>query len=230
MIEFLYSSNEWMVSWHENGGGGAGVALIASTVVLYGWTFAALGMLFYYFGGCSVNDAVTSITLIIVVVVTAMSLLHPDLRNESAGLLTAALVSGYCAYLNWSAASSEPVDCVSHVFVRGNKNGATDIIAIAVMLLIVAVACLSSSREQKAFDMSSGDEANFVPALSHSIFALSSMYVAMLFTGWETKKALSNGAFDVSWWSVWVKLSTLYLCAGLYIWTLVAPRLLQDRF
>lgn len=60
------------------------------------------------------------------------------------------------------------------------------------------------------------------------IFALASMYVGMLMTGWGTG-TIQKDLIDVGWTSVAVKTAAQWVAAGLYMWTLVAPILLEDR-
>jgi len=62
----------------------------------------------------------------------------------------------------------------------------------------------------------------------HLIFALASMYIAMLMTGWGVG-AEEKDLLDVGWFSVWVKLVSQWLTTALYLWTLVAPALFPDR-
>lgn len=62
----------------------------------------------------------------------------------------------------------------------------------------------------------------------HLIFALASMYSAMLLSGW-TSSSESADLIDVGWTSVWVRICSEWFTAGLYIWTLVAPWLFPDR-
>ncbi|URD93716.1 Serine incorporator (Serinc) [Musa troglodytarum] len=63
----------------------------------------------------------------------------------------------------------------------------------------------------------------------HLIFALASMYSAMLLTGWSGSISDSSELIDVGWTSVWVRICTEWATAVLYIWTLVAPLVLPDR-
>ncbi|CAG9461663.1 unnamed protein product [Pedinophyceae sp. YPF-701] len=65
-------------------------------------------------------------------------------------------------------------------------------------------------------------------AFFHAIFALASMYIAMLMTGWGSADE-ESGLVDVGWASVWVKGATVLATAGLYTWSLVAPSLFPDR-
>lgn len=63
----------------------------------------------------------------------------------------------------------------------------------------------------------------------HLIFALASMYSAMLLSGWTSSSSDSTELTDVGWTSVWVRICTEWVTAGLYVWTLVAPLLFPDR-
>ena len=63
----------------------------------------------------------------------------------------------------------------------------------------------------------------------HFIFALASMYLAMLMTGWGLRNAEDAEEVDVGWASVWVKMASLWVTSALYTWSLVAPAVLPDR-
>lgn len=78
-------------------------------------------------------------------------------------------------------------------------------------------------------------------AFFHVIFAVAAMYVAMLLTNWNTVHSVSGGGdygdddgelvrIGQSLAAVWVKAVSAWVCALLYIWTLVAPVLMPDRF
>lgn len=63
----------------------------------------------------------------------------------------------------------------------------------------------------------------------HLIFALASMYSAMLLTGWTSSTKDSEELVDVGWSSVWVRICTEWITAALYVWTLLAPIFFPDR-
>ena len=67
-------------------------------------------------------------------------------------------------------------------------------------------------------------------AFFHFIYAIASMYVAMLLTNWDTLKK-TDGVVTIgqSWQSVWIKIVTSWLTIVLYLWTLWAPIALPDR-
>jgi len=64
----------------------------------------------------------------------------------------------------------------------------------------------------------------------HLIFALASMYTAMLFTGWGTASEMEKDRIDIGWASVWIKTTAEWVMSFLYAWTLVAPAMFPDRF
>ena len=78
-----------------------------------------------------------------------------------------------------------------------------------------------------------GALSDFVP-ISYSyfqfylVFALASMYLAMLMTGWGSGTE-EKDQIDVGWTSVWVKTVSQWVAGGVYCWTLIAPALFPDR-
>lgn len=70
---------------------------------------------------------------------------------------------------------------------------------------------------------------SYVYSFFHLIFALASMYSAMLLTGWGNASVSEQDIIDVGWPSVWVRICTLWFTAGLYAWSLIAPAIFPDR-
>ncbi|GBG63476.1 hypothetical protein CBR_g38094 [Chara braunii] len=63
----------------------------------------------------------------------------------------------------------------------------------------------------------------------HIIFALASMYSAMLLTGWGREATEGTEIIDVGWTSVWVKMGSQWVTVLLYVWSLMAPLIFPDR-
>jgi len=70
----------------------------------------------------------------------------------------------------------------------------------------------------------------------HVIFAIASMYVAMLLTDWNVVSDISKspdpnniyiGRSEVA---MWMRVVSSWICMLLYIWSLIAPVLMPDRF
>jgi len=72
----------------------------------------------------------------------------------------------------------------------------------------------------------------------HIIFALGAMYVAMLLTDWNvvsknpisTPDAPNNVYIGRSEVAMWMRIVSSWVCMILYMWSLIAPVLLPDRF
>ena len=66
-------------------------------------------------------------------------------------------------------------------------------------------------------------------SLFHVMFALATLYVMMTLTNWYSPGNDIRESISGNMSAVWVKIVSSWLCAGIYIWTLVAPVLLPDR-
>lgn len=72
------------------------------------------------------------------------------------------------------------------------------------------------------------DEVAYSWSLFHLMFALATLYVMMCLTNWYSPKSDLSTVSENSA-AMWVKITSSWMCAALYIWTLVAPIVLQDR-
>lgn len=84
-----------------------------------------------------------------------------------------------------------------------------------------------SGKGRKVWD-NEEDGVSYSWSFFHFMFALASLYVMMTLTNWykpdgDEKKLLQNDS------SMWIKILSSWVCAGLYVWTLVAPIILPDR-
>jgi len=62
----------------------------------------------------------------------------------------------------------------------------------------------------------------------HFMLFLASLYIMMTLTNWYSPDS-SYQTMTSRWPSVWVKMSSSWLCVALYVWTLVAPLVLVNR-
>lgn len=67
------------------------------------------------------------------------------------------------------------------------------------------------------------------PDAFHLIFALASMYMAMLFTNWQVSSNTTKFELGTGWTSTWITMGSKWFCELLYLWTVVAPAVLRDR-
>ncbi|XP_050358276.1 probable serine incorporator isoform X2 [Nymphalis io] len=80
-------------------------------------------------------------------------------------------------------------------------------------------------EETKVFD-NEGDDVAYSWTFFHVVFALASLYIMMTLTNWynpSSQLSKENVA------SMWIKITSSWLCVGLYVWTLVAPAVFPDR-
>jgi len=85
------------------------------------------------------------------------------------------------------------------------------------------------SVDRDAISVEDYEPVSYNYAFFHLTFALASMYIAMLMTGWSSSEDIEANTVDVGWASVWVKMSYQWITGLLYTWTLLAPILMPGR-
>ncbi|KAK8971007.1 hypothetical protein KSP40_PGU020020 [Platanthera guangdongensis] len=179
------------------------------------------------------------------------------LKQVNGSLLPASFISVYCAYLCYSALSSEPGDYECNGLDNHSKQVSTATLILGMLTTVLSVVYSAvragssttflsppsspksgSSKPLIEGEMESGKietkrsdprPVTYSYFFFHLIFALASMYSAMLLTGWSSPTAGSSERVNVGWTSVWIRICTQWATAALYLWTLVAPLILPDR-
>lgn len=119
---------------------------------------------------------------------------------------------------------------------RNAKTGKSDALYAAVESGALPASALDSDDDDDGDDAHDDERhgAVYDYAFFHFIFAVASMYIAMLLTNWTTvtENAKEENLIIVgqSYNSVWVKVVSSWVCIALYAWTLVGPVVLPDRF
>lgn len=252
VIILLDATHSWNDSWVAKDEQKWYAALLAVSVVCYLATYGFSIVLFIWFNP-SGHDCGLNIFFIVTTMVLAFAFaiiaLHPKVNGS---LLPASVISVYCAYVCYTGLVSEPRDYVCNGLLKSKAvTTSTLILGMLTTVLSVLYSALragssttflsppSSPRagdkkpllESDDVESSKGKEARPVSysySFFHLIFALASMYSAMLLSGW-TSTSETPHLIDVGWTSVWVRICTEWATAGLYIWSLIAPLLLTDR-
>ncbi|KAL9407083.1 hypothetical protein Peur_004055 [Populus x canadensis] len=253
LLDFVHGWNDKWVGYDEQFWY---AALFAVSFVCYVGTFAFSGLLFHWFTAsgqdCGLNTFFI-VTTLIFVFVFAIIALHPAVNGS---VLPASVISLYCMYLCYSGLSSEPREYECNGLHRHSKAVSTSTLTIGLLTTVLSVVYSavragssttllsppSSPRagadkpllplDNKPSEKEEKEKAKPVTysySFFHIIFSLSSMYSAMLLTGWSISVGESGKLVDVGWPSVWVRILTGWATAGLYIWSLVAPILFPDR-
>lgn len=256
VIMLLDATHSWNDSWVAKDEQKWYVALLVISVVCYLAAFTFSGILFIWFNpsghDCGLNVFFIVMTLILALAFAIIAL-HPKVNGS---FLPASVVSVYCAYLCYTGLSSEPRGYECNGLHKKSKAVTTSTLVLGMLTTVLSVlysalragsstTFLSPPSSPRAGgttpllqsdDPESGKEKKVAEArpvtysytFFHLIFALASMYSAMLLSGW-TSSSESSDYIDVGWTSVWVRICTEWVTAGLYVWSLVAPLILPDR-
>ncbi|XP_028759956.1 probable serine incorporator [Neltuma alba] len=253
LLDFVHS---WNDAWVEKDEQKWYVALLVISIGCYLAAFTLSGILFIWFDpsghDCGLNIFFLVMTMIIALAIGIISL-HPQVNGS---LLPASVISLYCAYVCYTGLSSEPHDYACNGL--GNSKAVTVSTLVLGLLTTVLSVLYSALRAGsstsflsppsspksggkkpllEAEEMEEGkgkkeekdaEPVSYSYSFFHLIFALASMYSAMLLSGW-TSSSDSSGLVDVGWTSVWVRICTEWATAALYVWTIVAPVVLPDR-
>ncbi|RXH80354.1 hypothetical protein DVH24_041501 [Malus domestica] len=215
------------------------------------------GVLFIWFNP-SGEDCGLNIFFIVMTMILAFGFaviaLHPKVNGS---LLPASVISVYSAYVCYTALSSEPHGYACNGLHHSKAVSlSTLLLGMAMTVLSVLYSALRAGSSTNFLSPPSsprGGAAEKTPLLDgkeleegkekndkevkpvgysytffHLIFALASMYSAMLLSGW-TSSSESSDLIDVGWTSVWVRICTEWVTAALYVWSLIAPILIPDR-
>mmetsp|Transcript_33257 Transcript_33257/g.48880 ORF Transcript_33257/g.48880 Transcript_33257/m.48880 type:complete len:485 (+) Transcript_33257:113-1567(+) len=280
LIDLAYN---WNDSWVEKSNQaeqeepGSGkkwlAAILVSCAILYIGSIVGIGILFYYFQGCAINNIFLAITLLLIVLATIL-----QMTGDEASLLTSGLISAYAVYLSFASVSRNPNgECNPKL---GEESIVNIVFGVGFTLLSLAWTGYSYTAETTLgagdsvggmednslihnsnpeegpseikgvvtnsdgvenygtnIEDGEGNRTNEADASSsvaswklNLILVLVSCFFAMSLTGWGAIGAGGNAANpEVSKVSMWMIIASQWLMMLLYMWTVVAPRLLPDR-
>lgn len=257
--------------------------LVGGTLSMYIGVIIMTIIMYIYFAqqGCSMNQTVITINLILVILVTGFSL-SPIVQefNPNAGLAQASMCCVYCTYLVMSACLSEPDDKLCNPLVRSSGTRNFTVIMGAVMTFAAVAYTTTRAAANSAFShetmpsdtllttqpsersqmryeaLKQAVEEGSLPAsvlaeeegmpfeeeesqytkynyvLFHIIFFLATQYIAALLTINVASESGEGGFVPVgrTYFNTWLKIASSWVCYGLYLWTLVAPIVIPERF
>lgn len=212
--------------------------MITIAVVSYAISLAGIIAMYFFFAphaSCSLNIFLITFTLILIVIFSLISF-HPSV---TAGPMTSGLMGVYLVYLCWSAIMSQPFTQQCNTRPRQSGQGEwVDIIGLVIAIGSIALSVYATGIDSRCFALHPGgkdednpesNEVEYGYGFFHLVFALGSMYLAMLFIGWDLRSTQARWSVDSGWISMWVKLALEWLSAALYGWALVAPHILKNR-
>ncbi|KAM3707444.1 hypothetical protein ACB098_02G027800 [Castanea mollissima] len=255
LLDFTHA---WNDAWVEKDEQKWYIALLVISIGCYIIAFTFSGILFIWFNpsgeDCGLNVFFIVMSMILAFAFAIIAL-HPAVNGS---LLPASVISLYCAYVCYTGLSSEPRDYVCNGLNNTKAVTTSTLILgmLTTVLSVLYSALRAGSSTTFLSPPSSPKSGGKKPLLEeeeleegkekekktdaevrpvsysymffHLIFALASMYSAMLLSGW-TSSSESSDLIDVGWTSVWVRICTEWVTAALFVWSLVAPLIFPDR-
>ncbi|KAG7304475.1 hypothetical protein JYU34_011419 [Plutella xylostella] len=275
IVDFAHSwAERWVSNYDETESRGWYAALLLAMMSCYALTLTGIVLLYVYYtkaDGCDLSKFFISINLILIVIMSAVSILPAVQEHQPrSGLLQSSVVSLYVVFLTWSALSNGDSQCNSiaggneetpagRYWASFDKQSIIGLVIWACSVLYSSIRTASNSSkitmsqhilakegggqgglidneeggdggeagasDTKVFD-NEGDGVAYSWTFFHIVFALATLYIMMTLTNWynpSSQLSKENVA------SMWIKITSSWLCVGLYLWTLVAPALLPDR-
>jgi len=247
IIATVYEINEYLVEKAEERRAGA-VALIVGTIVAFALAVATFTVSFsrYDCDGDKTTIAANSMAIVFVVICCGFSLME-DIRG---GLFTSAIVALYVAYLMASASMERSKTCNSiadNATMQGTDEEIIEIVGFIVQLAVVALSAFKAASGHKRFQGvahitdDDDDHGSAAYTFFHGVFLVASMHAACLLVGWvkvtqeEDSSSNADGTTttttisSTTTESFWIKATCAYFTAFLYLWSLIAPKVLPDR-
>ncbi|TMW58534.1 hypothetical protein Poli38472_010093 [Pythium oligandrum] len=230
-------------------------AYIAIVFVLGAGSTAAIVIMFKWFSGCDLNVAFIILTIFAAVVITVLSVLS----WVNVGLLPAAAVTAYLVMMCYQAVHSNPDEtCTGTDLSTISPHGKSVLLnATLAALTITWTSWRTSATNTKLFtltpfattetktfdeqdvkdlaDIEAGEEGDVVNSNPHAVpeyqfhilMVLASFYMAMTLTNWGSANGLDTDDDQVA--TMWVKISSQWVAAAIFLWTLVAPAVFPGR-
>ncbi|KAI4369730.1 hypothetical protein MLD38_018144 [Melastoma candidum] len=206
------------------------IGLVMSTV-FYAAALGGIAAMFkFYAFGQPLNVFFIAWTLILLVVMMAISL-HSKVNR---GLLSSGIMGSYVVFLCWSAIRSEPAIQKSETRRQANHHDWSTILSFLIGICAIVMATFSTGIDSESFQfrkdtMKLEDDVPYKYEFFHLVFSLGAMYFAMLFICWNLKHSSKKWIIDVGWASTWVKIVNEWLAATIYLWQLISPVVIQVR-
>ena len=196
--------------------------------------------------GDKTTIAANSMAIVFVVICCGFSLME-DIRG---GLFTSAIVALYVAYLMASASMERSKTCNSiadNATMQGTDEEIIEIVGFIVQLAVVALSAFKAASGHKRFQGvahitdDDDDHGSAAYTFFHGVFLVASMHAACLLVGWvkvtqeEDSSSNADGTTttttisSTTTESFWIKATCAYFTAFLYLWSLIAPKVLPDR-
>jgi len=253
LLDFALSWNSNMMEKADEAGGlDRGIwgnkwllIILLLSILLFGFSFSGIGVMYHYFAGCSDTNAILSITLI-----TSLACTVVQCASAQGSILTSSIMTSYFTYICFSAITLNP-SATCNPTLAGSAQTLSAAIGMAITLLSLiwttrttvikipaSLHVLENDPEERAASRDSRVSASNMntPQLRSLlqeisvIFVLISCYYAMVLTNWATLQAnYSMSSAKTGEAAMWLQASSIWIAAAFYCWNLLAQKLFPDR-
>ncbi len=144
MLVVCYKINDTLVgNYDRDANACSGIILIGVTGVLNIANLTFVGLMYYWFSGCTVNIFLISITVLSGIAFIVLVLFK---KREDASILTSSMVFTYCLYLQWSALASDE-STVCNPFLDSAQNTVFQI-ALGLFFTMASLFVISASTKK----------------------------------------------------------------------------------
>jgi len=174
LIGFSFDWNDRWVSNSEIENAGSSIWLymiVTCVILLYVGTFSGIVLLYMNFS-CSTSKAVTTVTLIAVLILTGLTLMREKITGEPGAALPAAVISAYITYLAWAALVSHPdLSC------KPNSLSSTDgVIGVGAVIFALSLAWGANQSSESARSIMQGSKSVAEPSEVHNDQSAAGLY------------------------------------------------------
>eukprot|EP00271_Cylindrocystis_brebissonii_P004734 TRINITY_DN16568_c0_g1_i1.p1 TRINITY_DN16568_c0_g1~~TRINITY_DN16568_c0_g1_i1.p1 ORF type:complete len:388 (+),score=28.38 TRINITY_DN16568_c0_g1_i1:831-1994(+) len=228
IINFCYEWNTyWAMEWDK-----WWIPIVIVTIGSYILALTGIIVMYVKFAPhatCGLNIFYITFCLGIIVL---MSLIPFIIKESDSNLMVSGCMSVYIMYLCWSAIMAEPTTYTCNTIYR--LDNFTTITSFILSIICILLAVYYTGMDSKSFSFKRFQEATqydvaYGYGFFHFIFMLGSMYMAMLLLGWDLNQTISHWGINQGWVSVWVLMLSSWFAATLYVWTMIAPKVLSGR-
>ncbi|KAG2899839.1 hypothetical protein PC115_g16425 [Phytophthora cactorum] len=228
-------------------------AYLALVFICTALSIVGLALMYMRYAECELNVIFISITLLSVVILTALSVV----AWVNVGLLPSTAVSLYLVFLCYQTVRANPsASCASlHVSTEKKMQEQSGVIMNSFVAAFTvtwtswrtsatSTVFFSSSSTKKQseddeelasigltsarLDKEGQREVEVVPEYQfHVLMVLASLYMAMVLTNWGSFDGSSSNDDEIV--TMWVKAISQWVASGLFLWTLVAPAVFPNR-
>ncbi|KTG04111.1 hypothetical protein cypCar_00027407 [Cyprinus carpio] len=226
LIDFAHSWNEsWVEKMEEGNSRCWYAALLSATAVNYALSLISLILFYVYYthsDGCTENKVFISINMLLCVGASVMSVL-PKIQDRVVQWWDAQGIVGLILFLM----------CVLYSSIRNSSNAQVN----KLTLTSDESALIEDGPAPENFEVGDGnnraidnekDGVTYSYSFFHFMLFLASLYIMMTLTNWYSPD-INYETMTSKWPSVWVKITSSWICISLYVWTLVAPLVLTNR-